>query len=385
MTTARRILRIAFHANIACGVRKVDATMSATTSRLVPADVLRAAVSAAFESGGLARGDADQVAEVLVDADLRGLESHGVQRAAVYLQRLRAGLAAGSEAIAEERRLGAAVRLDAGHALGPLAAIRAIDIACSLAREHAVGLVVAGGSTHFGHAGYYARRAAMRGLAAIVCSNGPGNMAPYGSRERFVGTNPLAIGIPLGARPEFVLDISSAATARGKIIRARDAGRAIPAGLAIDRDGRPTTDAGEALDGSVLPFAGAKGSGLALAIELLAATLAGADFDHQAAAMHTDFDRPQNLGQVFVCIDPAALNPSGDPDPGAMIDQLHALHPSVEGRPVRYPGEASQALFVERSRDGVSVDAAVLRSIAAQAAGEASSALARLAGEIGTP
>ena len=100
--------------------------MSAAPARLLPADALRAAVSAAFESGGLAPVDADQVAEVLVDADLRGVESHGILRAPIYLQRLRAGLATGSDAISETRGVGAAVRLDAGHALGPLGAIRAI-------------------------------------------------------------------------------------------------------------------------------------------------------------------------------------------------------------------------------------------------------------------
>ena len=359
--------------------------MSAAPPRLVPAGVLRAAVAAAFESGGLTPADSDQVAEVLVDADLRGVESHGVQRAPIYLQRLRAGLAAGSDAIGEAQRLGAAVRLDAGHALGPLAGVRATDMACDLAGEYAVGLVAVGGSTHFGHAGYYARRAAARGFAAIVCSNGPGNMAPHGSSERFVGTNPLAIGIPLEGRPEFVLDMSSAAAARGKIIRARDAGAAIPEGVALDRDGRPTTDAGKALEGSVLPFAGAKGSGLALAIDLLAGLAAGADFDHQAAAMYADFDRPQNLGQLFVCIDLAALNPSREPDPGAMVDRLHALRPSEAGSPVRYPGEGSQALFAERSRDGVPVGAAVLRSLAAEAVGEAGASLRRLADEIEAP
>jgi LDH2 family malate/lactate/ureidoglycolate dehydrogenase len=376
------MLRIAFHANIACGVCKVDATMSAAPPGAVAADALRAAVSAAFRSCGLPGGDADQVAEVLVDADLRGLESHGLQRAPIYLQRLRSGLACGSEAIVESRRLGAAARLDAGHALGPLVAIRATDMACGLARDHGIGLVAAGGSTHFGHAGYYARRAAAAGMAAIVCSNGPGTMAPHGSRERFVGTNPLAVGIPLGDRDPFVLDMSSAAAARGKIIRARDAGTEIPAGLAIDRDGRPTTDPGAALQGSVLPFAGPKGSGLALAIDLLAATLAGADFDHEAAAMYEHLDRPQNLGQLFICIDVAALNPSRTPDPSAMIDQLHALRPSVAGEPVRYPGEASQATFVRRSRDGLTVDPAVLRSIAAQAAGAARETLIGLAGQV---
>jgi LDH2 family malate/lactate/ureidoglycolate dehydrogenase len=278
---------------------------------LLPARELLSLTQACFEQVGVASRDAQAVAEVLIDANLHGVSSHGFQRVPIYMRRVLAGLAGGTEELAIVAESGAVCRMDARHALGPAAAIKALDHAVALAGDHGVGLVAMGQSTHFGAAGYYVRRAANAGCVAIVMTNATKRMAPYGAAEAFLGTNALAIGIPLERHDPFVLDMATSVGAQGKITQARQLGTDIPPGLALDAHGRPTTDAAAALAGSLLPVGGAKGSGLALAITLLTVTLAGADADDEMASLYNSFDRPQNTGHIFIGIDPARAGPLG--------------------------------------------------------------------------
>jgi LDH2 family malate/lactate/ureidoglycolate dehydrogenase len=332
----------------------------------VPVGVLVGLTETCFGRLGLSREDASVVADVLIDANLRGISSHGFQRVPIYAKRVRQGLAGGSEEMSVVASFGAVCHMDAGKGLGPAVAVKALDKAAALAREYGVGLVALGGSTHFGPAGYYARRAASRGLVGMVMSNAPKTMAPYGALERFVGTNPLAIAIPLARHEPFVLDIATSVVARGKISQAAQVGEPIPLGLAIDSEGRPTTDAVAALAGSVLPFAGPKGSGLALAIGMLCGVLGCADFDDELASMYEDFDKPQNIGQLFLVVDPWSVQ---DRDRGerrwdGLIDRLGALAPAEGRGPVQYPGQLEAARASERARDGVPVSSAELMAFA---------------------
>lgn len=294
-----------------------------------------------FERVGLNARDADTVADALVEANLRGHDSHGVARVPAYMRRVSTGLAGGSEQVGPPQGEGPLRRFDAGAALGPIAASRATKVSIELAREHGVGLVAVGNSTHFGSAGIYARRAAEQGLFAIVATNGPANMAAHGSTHRFLGTNALAVAAPLPDGEQFVLDMSCSITARGKIIRARDLGEPIDPGIAIDSQGKPTTDAAEALAGAVLPLGGAKGSGLALAISIAVGVLAGASFDDEAGRMHGTDARPQNLGHLFCVVDPWRLADREEAERRltALIDRLRALPPAPGFDRVLYPGE----------------------------------------------
>ncbi len=324
----------------------------------VPYAVLIDLATSCFERLGLSPEDAAAVADVLIDANMRGISSHGFQRVPIYAQRLRAGLAGGTEHMAVRASFGCMRQLDARGALGPAIAVRALDMAIDLAGEFGVGLVAVGGSTHFGPAGYYVRRAAARGLIALVTTNAPKTMAPYGARERFVGTNPLAIGIPLKRHDDFVLDMAASVVARGKIIQAAQVGATIPLGLAIDVEGRPTSDAQAGLDGSVLPFAGPKGSGLSLAIGMLSGVLAQADFDDELASMYEDFDRPQNVGHLFLVIDPWRLS-DRKPNEARLddfIDRLTALRPAEGYEAVRYAGQPEAALEREYSAAGIPIE-----------------------------
>jgi LDH2 family malate/lactate/ureidoglycolate dehydrogenase len=332
---------------------------------LVAAQELAALIRACCAGVGLADDDAQAVAEVLVDANLRGIDSHGVARLPLYMRRVHAGLARGTEASRVVAHDGPLCRMDAAQALGPAVATKAVDHAVHLARDHGIGLVAVGDSTHFGHAGFYARRAACRQLIALVTTNGPANMAPHGGAERFHGTNPLALGIPLGRRGEFVLDMSASVVARGKIIRSHALERPIEPGWAIDSAGAPTIDPAAALAGAVLPLGGAKGSGLALGASLLTAVLAGAAFDHEVAPMH-GCDRPQRIGHLFVVIDPWRLAPAHETLTRLeeLVDRLHQVRPAGGFDRVLYAGERGELLARQRRRDGIPLEPAEVAALA---------------------
>jgi LDH2 family malate/lactate/ureidoglycolate dehydrogenase len=330
-----------------------------------PIDVtaLSSLTQACFERLGIRQEDALAVADVLIDSNLHGVPSHGFQRVPIYMRRVNAGLSGGTEHLRVVAESGALARMDAAHALGPAGAVKALDHGLALAGKFGVALVALGRSTHFGAAGSYSRRAAAAGFASIVMTNATKRMAPHGSADAFLGTNAVAIGIPLAAHDPFILDIATSIGAQGKITRAKQLNEQIPPGLAIDPQGQPTTDPALALLGSLLPVGGAKGSGLALAVSLFAVLLAEADCDDEMASLYNDFERRQNTGHVFVLIDPSRLGDAGD-RADVMIDRLMALRPVAGSPAVRYPGQESARLARARRQRGVPITRKELASVA---------------------
>lgn len=334
----------------------------------VAADELRALTAACFEHLGIGREDAAAVGDALVYANLRGIDSHGFERVPVYMRRVRAGLAAGSERMSVLVEHGALRCLDGGHGLGPAVGVRACGHAAELARRYGIGLVAVRNATNFGAAGFYAVTLSRQGLVGFVTTNAPKMMAPHGAAEPFLGSNPIAIAIPLGGSDDFVLDFSTTVAARGKIRRAQALGDRIDPNLALDAAGRPTRDPAEALAGTLLPAAGAKGSGLALAIALLTGLLGGAEFDDEVASIYADGDRPQNLGQLFGAVDPSAIadRATWAARADALVERLHALRVQPGGDAVRYPGEGAASRARRRSADGIPVDVSDLDRVAGE-------------------
>jgi LDH2 family malate/lactate/ureidoglycolate dehydrogenase len=262
---------------------------------------LLAFCSAVLERLGVPPGDARHVSECLVYADLRGVDSHGVIRLPVYARRLQAGVVNPRPAMKVESRFSAAALLDADNGLGAAAGVRAMETALEMAETSGIAFVGVLRSNHFGAAGYYVEEALRRKYIGAAFTNAPPNMAPYGGMQRFLGTNPLAIGIPAGAERPLLFDASTSVTARGKIIVAAQRNLPIPEGWAIDPAGNPTTDAAKALAGAVLPFGGAKGSAISFMIDILCGVLTGASF-----ALHLNtlenLNAVQNLGHAFVAL-----------------------------------------------------------------------------------
>ena len=222
--------------------------------------------------------DARDTATCLLKAELRGVDSHGLVRLPVYARRIQKGVVNARPDIRIASRTGATALLDGGNGLGPVVGSRAMDEALALAATYGTGFVGVRHSNHFGPAAYYVEKAIAAGCVGLAISNAPPNMAPFGGKTRFLGTNPLAIGIPAGRESPLIFDASTSVVARGKIIVAAQTGKAIPEGWAVDPEGHPTTDANLALAGAVLPFGGPKGSALSFIIDIACGVLTGAAF-----------------------------------------------------------------------------------------------------------
>src|SRR5947207_765104 len=222
--------------------------------------------------------DAEIVARCLVQADLRGVDTHGAVRLPGYLDRVRRGLIKARPNIEVRRVTPVAASVDGDDGFGFVVATRAMAEAIDMAKGFGIGIASARRSTHFGMAASYILQALDQGFVALVFSNASPAMPPWGGREALLGTNPFAAGVPGGDGGAYLLDMSPAVAARGKIRRAQRRGETIPISYALDPDGHPATDPAKALKGVVLPIGGAKGSGLAMLMDIFGGVLSGAAF-----------------------------------------------------------------------------------------------------------
>ncbi len=260
-------------------------------------------VAAIFAGHGLPGPDAARVAGCLLEADLRGIASHGVNRIPIYTKRLRLKLVAPEPEMKLTPLAPAAAHLDGGNGMGFVAASRAMQEAIELARQFGIGMVMANNSNHFGIAASYLLQALDAGMAAIVFTNASPAMPVWGGRTPFLGTSPLGMAVPGGKVP-LVLDMATSVAARGKIRRAAQRKEPIPEGWALDAQGRPTTDAEAAYEGIVLPLGGPKGSGLSLLMEAFGGVMSGAAFGGAVKNQYNDFETPQNVGHMFIAMRP---------------------------------------------------------------------------------
>jgi LDH2 family malate/lactate/ureidoglycolate dehydrogenase len=263
-------------------------------------------VAGLFVKAGVPGAAADCVASSLVAADLEGVSSHGVMLVPMYLDRLLAGSISRNTEAAIVHDSGAAAVLDAHNMLGQLSATQAVALVAERAKKHGLASVAVRNGFHFGTAGYWARALAAQGLVGMVFSNTRPLMPPPGGAERVVGNNPLAIAFPSDGEV-FLTDMAMSASAMGKIRLAEGAKQPIAAGWAADAEGRPTTDAAAAIKGMLLPAAGAKGFGLALAIDLLCGGLSGGAIADEVNPLYGDPKQPYRCSHFFLGIDPAAF------------------------------------------------------------------------------
>jgi ureidoglycolate dehydrogenase (NAD+) len=223
-----------------------------------------------LRAGGYARAHAVQTAKVLVWANARGADSHGVLRIPRYIEMVEQDIIVPDAQIQMEKSEGAIAVLEAGRAPGASAMNRAMDEAVGLAERFGIGWCSARNITHAGAVGYYAQQAVAKGCIGVVMTASGPLMAYHGSSVSGVSTNPLSVAVPSGDRP-LLLDMSTSTVALGKIMLAKDAGRPIPEGWAIDETGAPATDPAKV--STLTPLGGPKGSGLSLMIEVLSSLL----------------------------------------------------------------------------------------------------------------
>lgn len=317
--------------------------------------VLQRYSAALFESVGVPAADAVTVADSLVEADLRGVASHGTTRIGIYVERLQAGAVNPRPKVSVVRETPTTVLLDGDNGLGAAVGVRAMDEAIRRATAYGTAWVSVRNSNHFGAAAFYVQRAVAARCVGLALTNAPATMALWGGRTPFLGTNPFAVGVPAGSERPIIVDMATSVAARGKIILAAKKGEAIPPGLAVDVEGRPTTNAQAALDGAVLPFAAHKGYGIALLIEMLSGILAGATVAPHVGNLYDNPSGVQNLGHGFGAIRVEALAPS-DEFAGRMDALIREVRESPRGLGVGriyLPGEIEFELADRNRREGV--------------------------------
>lgn len=295
------------------------------------------------------------VAESLVHADLRGIESHGVSRLPIYVERIQKKLIQPDQEVRVVQDNGSTILIDGQNQLGAVVGNIALGEVLKRAEQTGIAMVGARHSNHFGACSFYAQKAIQAGQILIVLSNAPQTMAPIGGVRPFLGTNPLAIGIPSKEEVPFLLDMATSIVARGKIVQAEKEGKTIPLGWAIRSDGQPTTNPTEALAGSILPLGGAKGYGLALFVDILCGLLTGAGFANQVYSLYENWDHPQNIGHIFIAIhvDHFVSYERFVQSMDHYIRQLKSEPTAVGVTEILIPGEREHRCEIERKKSGI--------------------------------
>ncbi len=319
--------------------------------KIVAAEDLRRFVGEIFAARGMAPADARWIAELIVFAELRGVDSHGVTRLPGYLAFIDKGFLDPKARPDVRPVIGASLVVDGHKAAGPVTMMVALDEAANAARRNGISLALVHHTTHTGAVGYYAEWAGKRGFASIIVIGGVPNMAYHGARVASVATGPLTIGVPGGAEGPIVLDMATSVAAWGKLRQAKLAGLPIPDGWALSEAGEPTTDPVLAM--TPLPVGGPKGAGMALMFEYLASVMAGAPILSAMVGASGRGGHTQNA--MVILIDVAAFRPLEEfaADVRAYAAILKDL-PTTEGvDEILLPGERGGREARQRREKGI--------------------------------
>ncbi|MFB5188817.1 Ldh family oxidoreductase [Alicyclobacillus fastidiosus] len=322
-------------------------------------------IRAVFTNAGVSSRDADIVADSLVQAELRGVESHGVVRLGIYLERVEKGMLDPHGQIECVHEGASSALLDGHNNFGAVIGVKALEVALSKARKQGVSMVGVKGSNHFGIGAYYALKAIEQDMILLVFSNASQTMPPTGGIRPFIGTNPFTVGVPAGKELPFVLDMATSVVARGKIIVAAEKHERIPEGWAINQDGYPTTDPVEALAGAVLPVGGAKGYGMSMFIDILSGVLTGAGFGKYVHNMYENWHDPQNVGHVFMAVDINQFIPLE-----IFKHRIDTYFQEIKAEPkapgvdqILIPGEIEYFKTIERKKHGIDLPESVAEQL----------------------
>lgn len=307
-------------------------------------------LSQVFERSGASKGVATSVAHALVAAESEGQIGHGFSRVADYAAQLQSGKINPNADMVLTRNAPASLHVLADYGFAYPAIEAALATGLPLAREMGIAVMTIGNSHHCGALAIHVEKIAQAGLIGLMVANTPKAIAPWGAKDPVFGTNPIAFATPVKDAPPLVIDLSLSVVARGKVMAAKKAGKPIPTGWALDAQGQPTTDPEAALEGTMLPIGDAKGTTLALMIEVLASALTGSAFSAEAGSFfHANGPQP-NVGQTIIAIDPGSRS-----DFGARVKTLLDQIAAMPG--ARLPGARRRAAIARSESDGLQVPA----------------------------
>ncbi|MFD2646233.1 Ldh family oxidoreductase [Devosia albogilva] len=318
----------------------------------IAAEEARALARTLLERAGAPVAHATLQADVLLEGELRGHPSHGLQRLPRLLNRIERGLADPAATGAQSWRKAGLLEVDGNAGLGPVVATRAIDALLSRVGQTGVAVAAVRNANHLGMLAGYVERIAAAGSVGIALSTSEALVHPHGGTRAMLGTNPIAVAVPTAGAP-FVLDLATSVVSMGKIHDHALRGATIPQGWALDANGDPTTDAIQAKSGAIAPFGGAKGYALGLAFELLVGALAGSPFAPDVRGT-LDAEHKANKGDVFIVIEP-----NGAPELAerisAYLDALRSSRPADPSRPVTVPGDGARARREAALQGGIEI------------------------------
>lgn len=294
------------------------------------------------------------VAKCLVAADLRGVDTHGINRIPSYMERIRQGVLNAKASPTLQQVTPVVAQVDGQNGFGFVAARLGMDAAIRMAKEFGIGMVSVKHSNHFGMSAWVVQQALDAGLMSLVFTNSSPALPVWGGREKLMGVSPLACGAPAGQSKPFILDMAPSVAARGKIYKALRRGEKIPRDWALDAEGQQTDDPASALQGVMLPMGGPKGSALAIMMDVFSGVLSGSAFAGHVTNPY-DPSKPADVGHFLVAIKPDLFMSLED-----FKERMDYLYQRVVGSEkmagverVYFPGEIEQLRQEERERNGI--------------------------------
>ena len=316
---------------------------------------LKKIVSSIFRKYGLSKKDSDISTNALINAELVGAYGHGLSRLKMYCDRISKKVINPKPKIKIKKISQSISHIDANDSIGFVAADVAIKKAIQNAKKTGIGLVAVKNSGHYGLSGYYAEQAVKKNLVTMIYTNAPPAVAPHGALKSLFGTNPICFGTPTGSKIPFILDTSISMINRGKIRVAARNNQKIPFGVALDKFGKPTTDAKKALQGVQLPIAGFRGSGLAWMVDILSGVLTGGNHAGRVKDPFDDFSGPQNIGHLFITFKTNLFVKDYNRRIKDNINRIKRL-PKIKGiKEIMYPGQNKYKRFKINSKKEIKI------------------------------
>ena len=316
-----------------------------------------------FKKKGLNANHAKICSNALINAEQVGAYGHGLSRLKMYCERIEKKLINPRPNIRIKKVSQSITCIDANNSIGFVAADIAIKKAIQNAKKTGIGLVAIKNSGHYGLSGYYAEQAVKKNLITMIYTNAPPAVAPYGSSKSLFGTNPICFGTPSGSKVPFILDTSISMINRGKIRVAARNNKKIPVGVALDKFGKPTTDAKKALQGIQLPIAGFRGSGLAWMVDILSGVLTGSNHAGRVKDPFDDFSGPQNIGHLFITFKTNLFVKNYNTRIKENIKIIKKL-PKIRGvKEIMYPGENKYNRFKMNSKKKIKISQIIKKEL----------------------
>ena len=324
---------------------------------------LKKLITKIFINHKLSRKDASICAEALVNAEIVGAPSHGLSRLKMYCDRINKKVINPKPKIKIKNISKSITHIDADNSIGFVAADIGIKKAIENAKKTGIGLVGIKNSGHYGLSGYYAEQAVKKNLITFVFTNAPPAIAPHGAIKSLFGTNPICFGTPTNSKVPFILDTSVSMINRGKIRVAAKTGKKIPDDVALDKFGKPTTDAKKALAGVQLPIAGFRGSGLAWMVDILSGVFTGGNHGGAVKDPFDDFSGPQNIGHLFIVMKSNLFVSNYNKRIKNNIDQVKKL-PKIKGlKEILYPGQNKFKRYKKNLKKNIKINDTIKKDL----------------------